>query len=194
MKMKKLLCAILSSTLLAASAVPAFAAETTDSMSEKPVLVEGTYAPNQVVVMFRDSAIDTGTVPKKGDLEPVGANFGEMPAAASSEKEALSSADEDVCFLKKSLGDDFVLEDTLVFDETQAESKAGAHVGASANASLDGFSIALVSSDKYDTATLIEKLGKNRNVAKVEPNWYVYPTAFDDYSLNDEYSSYLCRV
>lgn len=99
--MKKLLCAILSSTLLAASAVPAFAAETTDSMSEKPVLEEGTYAPNQVVVMFRDSAIDTGTVPKKGDLEPVGANFGEMPAASSSEKEALSAADEEVYFLKK---------------------------------------------------------------------------------------------
>ena len=67
--MKKLLCAFLSAALLASSAVPAFAAETTDSTNTTPVLTEGTYAPNQVIVMFKDSAIDTDSVPKKADIE-----------------------------------------------------------------------------------------------------------------------------
>ena len=71
--MKKLLCAFLSAALLASSAVPAFAAETTDSTNTTPVLTEGTYAPNQVIVMFKDSAIDTDSVPKKADIEAVGA-------------------------------------------------------------------------------------------------------------------------
>ena len=67
--MKKLLCAFLSAALLASSAVPAFAAETTDSTNTTPVLTEGTYAPNQVIVMFKDSAIDTDSVPKKQILK-----------------------------------------------------------------------------------------------------------------------------
>ena len=29
---------------------------------------------------------------------------------------------------------------------------------------------------------------------KAEPNCYVYPTSFDDYSLNDPYNSYLYNV
>ena len=79
--MKKLLCAFLSAALLSASAVPAFAAEKTDVTGDLPVLEEGAYAKGQVVVKFRDSAIDTGTVPKKGCLEPVGLSFGDMPSA-----------------------------------------------------------------------------------------------------------------
>ena len=34
--------------------------------------------------MFRDSAINTDTVPKKGEIGSVGADFGEMQAASSS--------------------------------------------------------------------------------------------------------------
>lgn len=103
MKIKKILCAI-----------PVLAVENTDSTQDAPVLTEGAYAPNQAVVLFRDSAIDTSSALKKGDLESVGANFGEMPDASSSENESLSAADEEVNILKSTLGDDFVLEDTLV--------------------------------------------------------------------------------
>lgn len=35
---------------------------------------------------------------------------------------------------------------------------------------------------------------KNRNIAKAEPNYIYRSNAFDDYSLNDEYSSYLYHV
>ena len=71
--MKKILCAILSAALISASAVPAFAAGALDNMETEVTLKEGTYAPNQVVVKFKDSAIDTDTVPKKGEVEAVGA-------------------------------------------------------------------------------------------------------------------------
>ena len=192
--MKKILCAILSAALISASAVPAFAAGASDNMETEVILKEGTYAPNQVVVQFKDSAIDTSTVPKKGTIESVGAGFGDMADASSSEQEALGAADEEADILSKGLGGDFTLEDTLVFDTPQANSKAGDSVGASANATGDGFSIALVSSDKYDTATLIEKLSKVKGIEKVEPNYYVQAEAFDDYSLNDEYSSYLYQA
>ncbi len=143
---------------------------------------------------FKDSAINTDTIPQKGELESVGADFGDMSAASSSEQEALGAADEEVNALKKSLGGDFVLEDTLVFDEPQAGGKAGASVGATESASDGGFSIALVSSVNYDTATLIEKLSKDKRIEKAEPNYYVTTNSYDDYSLNDEYSSYLYHV
>ena len=187
--MKKTLCAFLSATLLASSAVTALAVETTDSANTAPVLTEGTYAPNQVVVMFKDSAIDTDSVPKKGDLEPVGAAFGDGMEASSSESEALGAADEEVNVLSKSLGDDFVLEDTLIFDESQTNSKSGGSVGASANASSDGLTVALVSSDKYDTAALIEKLSKNKSIEKIEPNYYLTEQSVD-YSLDDPLNWY----
>ena len=81
--MKKILCAILSAALISASAIPAFAAGVSDNTETAVSLEEGTYAPNQVVVMFKDSAIDTDTVPQKGEIESVGASFGEMADASS---------------------------------------------------------------------------------------------------------------
>lgn len=106
--MKKILCAILSAALLSASAIPVFAAGGSDQ-TDAAALAEGTYAPNQVVVLFKDSAIDTSTVPKKGELESVGASFGDMADASSSEQEALGAADEEADILSKSLGGDFTL-------------------------------------------------------------------------------------
>lgn len=193
MKIKKILCAILSATLLASSAIPVLAVENTDSTQDAPVLTEGAYAPNQAVVLFRDSAIDTSSALKKGDLESVGANFGEMPDASSSENESLSAADEEVNILKSTLGDDFVLEDTLVFDNDGTQSKAGDSVGA-AKESSEEFTVALVSSDKYDTAALIEKLNRNKNIEKTEPNFYIHQTSLTDYSLNDPLNRYLYDV
>ena len=174
-----------------ASVLPVSAAETDEAIE----LTEGTYAPGQVVVLFKSSAIDTGSVPKKGELAPVGANLGEMMDASSSAREAYAAADEETDILSKSLGADFVLEDTLVFaDAPDHEGKLPA-LGASDDASAkDELTVALVSSDKYDTATLIRLLGKNKNVVKAEPNYYVYPTSLDDYALNDPCNSYLYNV
>ncbi|MBQ3329746.1 MAG: S8 family serine peptidase, partial [Ruminococcus sp.] len=158
-------------------------------------LTEGTFAPGQVVVLFRDSAINTDSVPDKGDLASVGADFGEMMDASSSASEAYSAADEEIGILSESLGADFVLEDTLVFDGAPDHEGGLASTGASADpVSESELTVALISSDKYDTATMIEMLSKNKNVVKAEPNYYVYPTSFDDYSLNDPYNSYLYNV
>ena len=186
---------ILLSVMMAAGVVTImpFGANAKDAAQEVS-LKDGTYAPNQAVVLFRDSAIDTATTTKKGAVEAVGASFGDMMDASSSGTEALSAADEEINILKSSLGSDFVLEDTLVFDDSDSAKdggKAGASVG---SGSTGGLTIGLVSSEQYDTKTLIEKLGKNKNVVKVEPNYYFKQTALDDYSLNDEYSSYLYDV
>lgn len=70
-----------------------------------------------------------------------------------------------------------MLEDTLVFD-SGADNGELAPTGASGGAVSDkDLTIALISSDKYDTETLIEKLKKDKRVEKVEPNWYIYPTS-----------------
>ena len=191
--MKQRIISIIICTILLVGMLP-LSAVSVGAVTDTGELIEGTYAPNQVVVLFRDSTIDAQTVPDKGDLESVGAGFGDMMDASSSKSEALCAADEEVDILKKSLGGDFVLEDTLVFDEPKADSKAGEPLGASAGADFGGLTVALVSSDKYDTATMIAKLSKNKNVVKAEPNYYVYPTSFDEYSLNDPYNSYLYNV
>ena len=185
-----LLSVVLLFGMLAIVPFGAGAAETTPDFQLK----EGTYVPNQVVVLFKDSAVNAGSMPKKASSEPVGASFGEIMDASSSKNEALSAAGDEADIIKKSLGDDFVLEDTLVFGEPKAAGKAGESVGAFSGADFGELTIALVSSYRYDTATLIEKLSKNKNVAKAEPNYIYYPSSFDDYSLNDEYSSYLYHV
>lgn len=182
-------CILLLVGMIPLSAFPA------DAVADSTELIEGTYAPGQVVVLFKNSAINTNTVPKKSDLASVGADFGDMMDASSSADEALSAADEEIDVLSKSLGSDFVLEDTLVFADAPDSSDDLASTGASADTvSNDELTVALVSSDKYDTATMIEMLGKNKNVVKAEPNYYVYATSFDDYSLNDPYNSYLYNV
>ena len=137
--MKKILCAILSAALISVSAIPVFAAGVSDKTDTAAALEEGTYAPNQVVVMFKNSAIDTDTAMSKDDSEAIGAAFGEMMDAFSSKNEALSAADEETYILTKSLGSNFTLEDTLVFDEPQTDSKAGA----SENAKNDGVDMRL---------------------------------------------------
>ena len=188
-KWLSILLVIILAATTAAAALPASAAETAGEPVE---LIEGTYAPNQVVVMFQNSAIDTDTEPDD-DLAPVGADFGDLMDASSSEDEAYSAADEEIDILIKSLGSDFVLEDTLVFDDGGADDDL-APSGSSAGAADSDLTVALVSSEKYDTATLIKKLKVNKNVANVEPNYYIYPTSVEDYSLNDPLNSELYFV
>ncbi len=190
--MKKILCLLLTVILTVLCIVPALSATAAESDETVP-LIEGTYAPNQVVVLFKSAAINTSTAPRTRDLAAVGEDFGEMMDASSSQDTAYAAADEELGILKKSLGSDFVLEDTLVFDGI-GDNGALASTGASPNAASDGLSIALVSSDKYDTATLIEKLKTNPNVVKAEPNYYISPASMDSYSLNDPLNSYLYQV
>ena len=70
------------------SAVP-FAAKTEQTAVDPE---DGTYAPGQVIVMFKDGAVTTDTAPEKGGVASTGASFGEGMKAVSSEDAALSSA------------------------------------------------------------------------------------------------------
>ena len=73
---KKILCVFLSVLLTALIAAPALSvsAESADAVE----LIEGTYAPGQVIVMFKSGAIDTDTAPRKSDLASVGADFADL--------------------------------------------------------------------------------------------------------------------
>lgn len=128
--------------------LPAAAEEETPAVD----LADGTYVPNQVIVLFNSGAIDTDTVPRKGDLAAVGADFGETADASSSSREAYAAADEETAILKSVLGSDFVLEDTMVFDSGNDSGLAATGASPAASASSDDFTVALVPSDKYDTA------------------------------------------
>ena len=70
------------------SAVP-FAAEEEHTAVDPG---DGTYAPDQVIVMFKDGAVTTDTAHDKGGVASTGAGFGEGMRAVSSEDTALSSA------------------------------------------------------------------------------------------------------
>ena len=87
---RRLLCVVLA-LIIAGSvfSVSIFAADAEDPID----LEDGTYVPNQVVVLFKDSAINTDTAPKKDDLAAVGADFGDMMDASSSSDEAYAAAD-----------------------------------------------------------------------------------------------------
>ncbi|MBO4583548.1 MAG: S8 family serine peptidase [Clostridia bacterium] len=190
--MKKALSLILAFALLLC-AFP-FAASANEAPAEAPVeLIEGTYVPGQVVVLFKNGAIDSGASPKKGGLSALGADFGRIMDASCSEDKAYSAAYDEIAIIGANLGDGFVLEDTLVFNDGAA--KRGSKKGTpSYAASGKDFSIALVSSDKYDTATMIAMLSKDENVLAVEPNYRVKKESYADYSLNDPLNSYLFNV
>ena len=85
--MKQRIISIIICTILLVGMLP-LSAVSVGAVTDTGELIEGTYAPNQVVVLFRDSTIDAQTVPDKGDLESVGAGFGDMMDASSSKSEA----------------------------------------------------------------------------------------------------------
>ena len=74
--MKKIICLLLTLILTALTTVPVLSASAAEA-DEAVELTDGTYASGQVVVMFKNSVIDNETVPKKGDIAAVGADFGE---------------------------------------------------------------------------------------------------------------------
>lgn len=193
--MKKSLCIFLTLIISALTVTPVLSAAAADT-AEETELIDGTYAPDQVVVMFKDDVIGSEAGSDEDDLAAVGADFGEMMSALSSEETAFAAACDETDIIARSLGDNFVLEDTLVFEDSGLPSDDGlAPVGALGDTNQSGdLTIALVSSDKYDTKTMIKKLGSNPDIAAVESNQYIRLTDYDDYSLNDTYAGYLYHL
>ena len=134
-------------------------------------LEEGTFAPGEVIVSFKAGEVkDQDTSLKKAQkMTNVDSDFGETARATGEAKEAAQDAPSEVRILRSSLGDDFVIEDSVAIDEDLI--------------------VCLVSSDRYDTKTMIEKLSGNPDVKSVEANSYIEKKSFD-YSLNDALNQY----
>ena len=71
--MKKIICLLLTLILTAVTVVPALSVSAAE-IEEGIELIEGTYAPGQVVVVFKNSAIDNDTVPRKRHLAGLSTN------------------------------------------------------------------------------------------------------------------------
>ncbi len=122
--------------------------------------------PNQVVVKFENGAVKDKkmSIKKARKMDNISKNYGKGMAATGEKKEAARDAKSQVNIVVNSLGEDFVIEETVSFDEK--------------------YTIALVSSDRFDTQTMIEKLSQNPKVESVEPNYYIEPASYE-YSVND---------
>lgn len=234
--------AILVCAVMVLTAMPSvWAAEISqNSYGSDSQLEEGSYAPGEVIVMFSDGAVDEEEMSLKSarKLSSVGSGFGMSLNASGSADEAAEDAKSEAAILEDSLGDDFVLEDSLVFPvvekaddstEKHAEDAAENHADEAADDHADdptenqaeeagddstesgksgGFrlesedqadgsgdlKIALVTSDRYDTETLIRKLEGNSRIAAAEPNYYIHYEDYDDYALDDTYASYLYQA
>ena len=186
--MKKVLCLFLTLLLVAPFSADAISHSATETKAEttEVVLTDGTYAPDQVLVTFNTGAIGESS-PNRADLSFSGEKFGSAMDATGDKSRAFAALPDEVDVISESLGKDFKVEETLVFFPEKSANK-------SVNGKKSILSSALISSEKYDTATMIQKLKINSKIAYAEPNYYVKGEAFDDYSLNDplnEFSSFL---
>ena len=185
---RKALSALLTFIMVMTS-VPFAFAEGEDKSEE----TEEKYKPGEVIVMFEDDAVkdSSDSLRKARDIPSVSSDFGLSLMASGSEEEAACDARSEADVIGEILGDDFVLEDSLVFADSDAEEKSGLGLDSEDEG---GISVALVSSDRYDTEEMIEKLGKSDKVAAAEPNYYVHPADISDYSANDTYNKYLYQL
>ena len=149
------------------------AANTGEQSPEDAVPAEATYAPGEVIVMFRAGVIqdNKASLDTAQDLDNVDENFGEAMDATGEAGEAAKDAKSEAEILRDILGDDFVILDSIAFD--------------------DELTVALVSSDSYDTVEMIKKLSADDRIASAEANYYKEPQSYDyTYSLNDPMNAY----
>ena len=171
-RIKKPLCVVLTLVLLCGmlTVLPAAAESTAEDKTIE--LDGGSYVPHQVLVMFRENAVKESdiTLSAARRLDNIGEEFGGAMQSVSESAEAAKDAKSEVAILSSSLGDDFLIEDTISID--------------------DGLTVALVSSEKFDTEEMIEKLSKNPRVASVEPNGISEAQSLYNYSVNDPLSGF----
>ena len=134
-------------------------------------LDKGEYAPGEVIVLFEEDAVrerETGLKSAR-KLDEIDSSFGELMQATGEAEEAADAAKSEVSIIKESLGENFVIKDSISFDEE--------------------LTMCLVSSDSFDTETMIRKLSENAKVRSVEANTYIEPKSAE-YSLNDALNQY----
>ncbi len=169
------------STAMIASLFPAtaFASETdTSNQSDEELINEDTeYVEGEVLVLYKDGEVTTDS--SKGSDPEVSDEFGSfmksMTTSSTEKKSAAKELDQTLpdqkSVLKDSLGSSYVVEDTIVLNDEDAKS--------------DEAVISEISSEKYSTEELVEKLSENDAVEIVQPN-YIYEVADD---LSDTYAS-----
>ena len=158
-------------------------------------------AQGEVIVLFRDGEVEDNDMSLRSarSMSEVGSGFGMSLNATGDADEAAGTVESETAILEECLGEgSFILEDSIVFpaaEGTDEESENGLELDSDTLSDGEGeLNIALVSSDKYDTETLIDKLSGNSRIAAAEPNYEIYDQEYDDYALNDTYASYLYQV
>ncbi|MCR5666115.1 MAG: S8 family serine peptidase [Eubacterium sp.] len=185
--MKKRILTTMMSGLLAVSLFPASTFATTTDSEENTgdsLIEEGAeYVEGEVVVLYKDGKVTTEA---SGSGTPeVSDDFGKtMQSLTKSstekkeiKKELKNTLSDQKKILKKSLGGSYVVEDTIVFDDD--------------NKKTDDLVTSVVSSEKYSTEELVEKLSENSAVEVAEPN-YIFKatdTTAPTESLSDAYAA-----
>ena len=138
-------------------------------------LDDESYAPGEVIVVFNEGAVKDKALSLKSarKLAAVEDSFGEAMGSSGDADDAAKDAGAEVDIIKESLGSDFVIKDSIAFDEDMIT--------------------CLVSSDKYDTETLVRKLSENSSIRSVEANTYLEPENYD-YSLDDRLNQFVYQT
>ena len=169
MQLQKRILSVLLCALMLISVVPnVFAADDEDGSSDAKY---DNCAENEVIVMFSSGAVKDSKSSLKAAraLDNVDSSYGNSQKAVGEASNAAEDAKSEVDIISQSLGGDFTLVDSISFG--------------------DDLTVARVSSEKYDTAAMIERLSGNPSIESVEPNYLTEPNSYD-YSLNDALNFY----
>ncbi len=147
---------------------------TQDQQSGQNMQEQRSAKEHQVLVRFEKNSVQikSGVRYKKlkevQGQDDVSDNFGAAMSAVKKSSEIASTVSDQEKILSKELGRDYVIEDSISFDD---------------------YVISLVSSKTEDTDTMIKRLEKCEGVKYVTPN-YLIKTEGADFSLNDPYMEY----
>ena len=102
------LCLVMVTAMIPGAAFAESGDKTGSAEQQDIVLEEGTYAPGEVIVVFREGAVKDKKISIRAaqDLENVGDGFGSTMKTTGEEDEAAKDAKSEVSILKKSLGDE----------------------------------------------------------------------------------------
>ena len=168
---KHVLHVVMAFVMIFGCAAPALPAAADDLASFPVPAEEGSFVPNEVIVTFGSGEVENcgDSLKEARGMTEVDAGYGSGMLATGEASEAAGFAADEVRILRRSLGDDFTLMDSISFGED--------------------LTVARVSSGRYDTGEIIKRLSKNPGVVSAEPNYVSQPDSYD-YSLNDPLNYY----
>ncbi|MCR4842713.1 MAG: S8 family serine peptidase, partial [Eubacterium sp.] len=201
--MKKRFIAATMSIIMAVGLLPISPiVDTAEAVSEaEPLIADGAeYVEGEVIVLYKDGSVTTETSGARdaSDIPEVSDEFGSsMQDLTSSsteknviKKELKNTLSEQGDILDESLGNAYVIEDTLVYDfEADDSTDASVQEKASGSDTSGETIVSVISSDKYTTEEMLEELSNNDAVEIAEPNYIAHTESVTD-ELDDEYADY----